>query len=196
MSLQASFFLVPAWCAEAGQLVAALCAGGIGALFMVAGIAKLRAHDTFLGTLAAYRLLPAGLYESAAWALAVAEIGVAVLLFSGIGAGAGSIAAAGLLVVFACAMGVNVLRGRTDLSCGCTPGVAGQKLSWAVVLRNLACAVLALVPCLGLAFGDGVAPVLWGQGVVGGVCLYLLWQAMQVLPPVDVPGSGMQEHGA
>ena len=196
MSLQASVSVVPVWCAEAGQLVAALCAGGVGALFLVAGVAKLRAHDTFLGTLAAYRLLPDWSYESAAWALVLSETGVAILLFSGIGASAGSIAAATLLVVFACAMGMNVLRGRTDLSCGCTPGVAGQKLSWAVVLRTLACAGVALVPYVGLAFGHGVLPLVWGQGVVGGVCVYLLWQAMQVLPPVQVPGSAGQEHGA
>lgn len=196
MSLQASPFLAPAWCAETGQLVAALCAGGLGALFLVAGIAKLRAHDTFLGTLAAYRLLPDWSYESAAWALAVAETAVAVLLFSGFGARIGGGVAAVLLVVFACAMGMNVLRGRMDLSCGCTPGVAGQKLSWAVVLRTLACAGVALVPCVGLAFGRGIDPVLWVQGVVGGICVYLLWQAMQVLPAVHVPGSAVREQEA
>ncbi|WP_086639352.1 MauE/DoxX family redox-associated membrane protein [Acetobacter okinawensis] len=194
MSLQAWVFSVPTWCVQAGQLLAALCAGGIGALFLVAGVAKLRAHDAFLGTLASYRLLPEWLYESAAWALAITETGLALLLFSGRGAFVGSVAAAALLVVFACAMGVNVLRGRTDLSCGCTPGVAGQKLSWAVVLRTLVCALCALVPCVGLALVGGLSPAVWVCGVAGGVCVYLLWQAMQVLPPVRVPGSG--EYGA
>ncbi|NHO38856.1 methylamine utilization protein MauE [Acetobacter ghanensis] len=165
-------------------------------MFLVAGVAKLRDHDTFLGTLASYRLLPDWSYESVAWALAVAETGVALLLFSGFGALVGGLAAATLLVVFALAMGVNVLRGRTDLSCGCTPGVVSEKLSWAVVLRTVACAGVALVPCVGLAAGGGLALPLWGQGVAGGVCLYLLWQAIQVLPPVQVPGSAGQEHSA
>ncbi|MGG6429033.1 MauE/DoxX family redox-associated membrane protein [Acetobacter ghanensis] len=196
MSLSASVSLVPAWCAEAGQLAAALSAGCIGTMFLVAGVAKLRDHDTFLGTLASYRLLPDWSYESAAWALAIAETGVALLLFSGFGALVGGLAAATLLVVFALAMGVNVLRGRTDLSCGCTPGVVSEKLSWAVVLRTVACAGVALVPCVGLAAGGGLALPLWGQGVAGGVCLYLLWQAIQVLPPVQVPGSAGQEHSA
>lgn len=194
MSLQAWGSSVPAWCAQAGQLLAALCAGGIGALFLVAGVAKLRAHDAFLSTLASYRLLPEGLYESTAWALAITETGVALLLFSGVGAFVGSLVAAALLVVFACAMAVNVLRGRTDLSCGCTPGVAGDKLSWGVVLRTVLCAVCALVPCVGLALAGGLSPAVWVCGVVGGVCVFLLWQAMQVLPPVRVPGSG--EYGA
>lgn len=196
MSLQASVSLVPVWCTEAGQLAAALCAGGVGAMFLAAGVAKLRAHDTFLGTLASYRLLPDWSYESAAWALAIAELGVAALLFSGIGAFVGSLAAAGLLVVFACAMGINVLRGRTDLSCGCTPGMVSERLSWRLVWRTVACAVVALVPGVGLASGAGLSPLLWVQGVAGGVCVYLLWQAMQVLPSVQVPGSGVQEHGA
>ncbi|MFT8418160.1 MAG: MauE/DoxX family redox-associated membrane protein [Acetobacter sp.] len=196
MSPQAWVSSMPIGCVLAGQLVAALCAGGLGALFLVAGVAKLRAHDTFLGTLASYRLVPEGLYETAAWALAIAETCVAVLLFSGVGTVAGSLVAAALLCVFAGAMGVNVLRGRTDLSCGCTPGVEGKKLSWGLVLRTVLCAVVALAPCVVLASVGGPAPALWVQGVVGGVCVYLLWQAVQVLPPVRVPGSGVQEYGA
>lgn len=196
MSPQLWVSSMPVWCAQTGQLVAAMCAGGIGALFLVAGIAKLRAHDVFLGTLASYRLLPEWLYESTAWGLALAETCVAVLLFSGIGTVGGSCVAVVLLGVFACAMGVNVLRGRTDLSCGCTPGVMGKKLSWGLVLRTLLCAVVALVPGVVLASTGGPERALWVQGVAGGVCVYLLWQAMQVLPPVRVPGSGGQEYGA
>ncbi|GAN70936.1 hypothetical protein ASY01nite_18160 [Acetobacter syzygii] len=196
MSLPASVSTVPVWCAETGHLAAAVCAGGIGAMFLAAGVAKLRAHDTFLGTLASYRLLPGWSYEGVAWGLGVAEVGVAALLFCGVGAYVGSLAAAALLVVFACAMGINVLRGRTDLSCGCTPGLVSEKLSWAVVWRTVACAVLALVPWAGLAAGGGVSPLLWVEGVAGGVCAYLLWQAMQVLPAVHVPGSSAQEHSA
>ena len=136
------------------------------------------------------------MYERAAWALAIWETCVAVLLFSGIGKVAGRCVGAALLGVFAGAMGVNVLRGRTDLSCGCTPGVMGKKLSWGLVLRTLLCAVVALAPGVVLASTGGPERALWAQGVAGGVCVYLLWQAMQVLPPVRVPGSGGQVYGA
>ncbi|KAA8384331.1 DoxX family membrane protein [Acetobacter sp. DmW_136] len=166
--------------------LAALCAGGIGTMFLVAGVSKLRGHDAFLGTLASYRLLPSWSYEGVAWGLAGAEVLAGLALFSGFAAGLGGLAAAAMLVVFALAMGINIARGRTSLSCGCTPGLVSETLSWKLVARTVLCVPLALAP----RFASGVSAFVWGQGVMAGVALYLVWLALVALPPERVPGSG------
>lgn len=163
--------------------VSALCAGGVGIMFLVAGVSKLREHDLFLGTLSSYRLLPAWSLEAVAWGLGVTEALVGLMLLSGIGQSVGGVVAAGLMVVFVLAMGINVMRGRTDLSCGCTPGQKGETLSWSLVLRTLVCGVPALLPAVA-----GAAPSVSVQleGVVCGVALWVLWQALRVLPDMSL----------
>ncbi|WP_291367177.1 MauE/DoxX family redox-associated membrane protein [Acetobacter sp. UBA5411] len=163
--------------------LSALCAGGVGIMFLVAGVSKLREHDLFLGTLSSYRLLPAWSLEAAAWGLGAAEVLVGLMLLSGVGRGVGGVVAAGLLVLFAVAMGINVMRGRTDLSCGCTPGQKGETLSWSLVLRTLGCALPALLPVMaGAAHSISVQL----EGVACGVALWVLWQALRVLPDVSL----------
>jgi hypothetical protein len=57
-----------------------------------------------------------------------------------------------LLVLFAGAIAVNVMRGRTDIDCGCFRSALRQNLSWWLVLRNAVLLVLALA-CLPGASG-------------------------------------------
>ena len=84
------------------------------------------------------------------------------------------IAVAGLLVLYAVAMAINLWRGKRNIDCGC--GGDGQSLSWALVLRNAVLAGLAL----GVSGPAGERDFEWLDGVtlVGGVLafyvLYLL----------------------
>ncbi len=53
--------------------------------------------------------------------------------------------AAGVLALYAGAMGINLLRGSEDLDCGCSgPSGFVQGISWALVSRNCVLAILAL----------------------------------------------------
>lgn len=159
-------------------LGAALLAGATGMLYLAAGLAKLRRHDDFLTTLAAYRLLPDALLASAAWGLGAVETALGAALLTGLGARPAACAGALLFVVFAAAMAVNVLRGRTDLSCGCLPGMAGARLGWGAVLRTLALAPPALLPALA---GLPAAPLLRLQALAAGACLLALSLAVSAL---------------
>jgi hypothetical protein len=159
-------------------------------MFLVAGVSKLREHDLFLGTLSSYRLLPAWSLEPAAWMLGAAEVLVGLMLLFGMGQDVGGVLAAGLLVVFAVAMGINVMRGRTDLSCGCTPGQKGETLSWSLVLRTLLCVAPALLPAVvGMASSVSIR----FEGVACGVTLWVLWQALRALPE-GFPGGEAGER--
>ena len=116
-------------------------------LFVVAALHKLRDLRTFQGTFADYRLLPDALSPAAARVVPLAELLVAALLVAPSTGAMGKVGAAGLLIVYAAAVGVNLLRGRRHIDCGCAGPAARRRISGWLVARN---AVLALVALAGL----------------------------------------------
>ncbi|KVQ78670.1 methylamine utilization protein MauE [Burkholderia multivorans] len=99
---------------------------GAAAVVLLGAVAKLRAPVAFRDALAGYRLLPDALVGPAALAIPLAEaLGAAALLFPDTRAAA-AIGLIALLLAFAAALAANILRGRTDIDCGCT-GFAGVR---------------------------------------------------------------------
>ena len=118
---------------------------GVGWLFAWAAWHKVRGFGAFQGILASYRLLPARAIRPIAAGLVLVEA------LTGLGAALGSPLALQvamlLLVLYAGAIGLNLLRGHVLLDCGC--GGQPQPLSWWLVGRNLllaGAAGLALLP--------------------------------------------------
>ena len=79
-----------------------------------------------------------------------AELVTAGLLLLPATARLGALTAGLLLLVFAAAMAINILRGRTAIDCGCFVGFTRQRIGWSLVVRNLllvgACGVLLPPP--------------------------------------------------
>ncbi|PRF31851.1 MauE/DoxX family redox-associated membrane protein [Burkholderia multivorans] len=99
---------------------------GAAAVVLLGAVAKLRAPVAFRDALAGYRLLPDALVAPAAPAIPLAEaLGAAALLFPDTRTAA-AIGLIALLLAFAAALAANILRGRTDIDCGCT-GFAGVR---------------------------------------------------------------------
>lgn len=120
----------------------------LGSLFSVGAIHKLLRFGAFHGTLKAYRLIPDRLVSVSAGVVILVEIGTASLLLLGI-VKPGAILAIGLLTTYAGAIGVNLLRGRTQIDCGCHFGEGSGHISSALVVRNgmlSALAALLLLP--------------------------------------------------
>ncbi|HEV7735399.1 MAG TPA: MauE/DoxX family redox-associated membrane protein [Candidatus Binatia bacterium] len=114
------------------------------ALLLAAAAAhKLRDRAAFQATLAAYQLIPASL----APVVIGIELGVAVALCVPTFGNTGVLAAAALLLLYAIAIGVNLVRGR-DIDCGCAGPAARRPIGGGLVVRNVVLAVAAL---LGLA---------------------------------------------
>lgn len=116
-------------------------------LFYMAARHKLKDNRRFQAQLAAYRILPAGLLPVAARALPLLEMGVFVMLLIPFTRAFAGLLAAGLLVMYALAMAINIKRGRSDIDCGC--GDEPQALSAWLLLRNAvlaAGALLLLIP--------------------------------------------------
>jgi hypothetical protein len=117
----------------------------LAAVFGSAGPAKLMARDAFVGVVANYRLLPDRLVTPFALALPCLEIAVALGLLLPTTRSVAALLAAALLLLFALAMAVNLLRGRRDIDCGCAIGRLRERIGWPLVTRNLLLTLVALV---------------------------------------------------
>lgn len=126
----------------------------IAGIFLPSAVSKLRAMDEFEGVLADYRLLPETLVRPVARVLPALELAAGLLVLLPPTRPSGGALAAGLLLLFALAMAVNVARGRTEIDCGCFLGRQKERIGWPLVARNLVLVALALP----LLAAEGAAP--------------------------------------
>jgi hypothetical protein len=131
-----------------GSLISATITVFVALIFARAAFHKLTGFTEFTGFVADYRLLPGRLVVPASMVVVGAELLAVLLEFVPGLQGWGLAVAAGMLGLYGVAMGINILRGRTFIECGC--GGAVQPLSWALVGRN---AVLVLLAVVGIATG-------------------------------------------
>ncbi|HZT04789.1 MAG TPA: MauE/DoxX family redox-associated membrane protein [Steroidobacteraceae bacterium] len=125
-------------------VVRAIIFSGFALLFAFAGSHKLAARAEFAATLADYRVLPASLESAASFLIPGLEGLIAAgLLIRRVG-GPASLAGVALLLAYAAAIGLNLLRGRRQLECGCLGPHSSSVVSAGLVWRNMLMA-LALV---------------------------------------------------
>lgn len=166
MSVDASILL-------AGRILGTL-------LFGVAVIGKLRHHEEFVGVVANYRIVPWRIAAPMAWLVIVLEAFVTLALASGVASSQGAACAVVLLWLFAMAITINLVRGRTHIDCGCFQSALRQPLSVVLVLRNLALIAL-LIP---LALAPARHSISFFQllnGIGAGLVLFALYQVSNQL---------------
>ncbi len=161
---------------EEFQLAARLL---VALVFVSAAIGKFSHLAEFQGVVARYRLLPGWLVTPIANGLPPAEAATGVALMAGSAAPWAAWAAIALLLVFALAMALNLLRGRRNIDCGCFQSALRQTLSWTLVLRNMLLAAV-LVPTLA---PSGAAAGGWttATGLLAGGVLFLILQSLNIL---------------
>jgi hypothetical protein len=149
-------------------------------LFATAALHKIRDPRGFLRTFSEYEILPRRLTAPSAIALVVAELSISVGLLVGPRGYQAEIAAISLLLIYTAAIGVNLLRGRRDIDCGCLGPANRQPLSAWLLLRNALLTLGAMVACLpisgrSLTFIDGIS-------LLGGfLTLVFLFNAINIL---------------
>jgi hypothetical protein len=132
-------------------LVSKAIALGFAALFLLSSWHKLGDPARFAASLADYRMLPPALVAPASRLLPIVEaLTGAAWLFSQ-SAQAAALASVALLLAYTLAIGINLLRGRVHIGCGCgmTDEAAERPLSPALVVRNgvlIAFAMTAMLP--------------------------------------------------
>jgi methylamine utilization protein MauE len=128
--------------------VSAIVALGVALLFGAAALHKLADWRRFRLALPGFRLAPAWLVSALAPLLVALECATAVMLpFAGTRR-AGALLAAALLACYALAIGINLLRGRTSIDCGCLGAGHRQRIGGWMVIRNLVLAAAALAAAL------------------------------------------------
>ena len=168
---------------------------GLVLLFTSAALHKLRDRAAFTGVLAAYRVLPAALVPAAAAAVAAAELLVAAALAAGEGI-LGPVGAVVLFAIYSFAIGINLVRGRRMIDCGCGTLGSRQPISEWLLARNvlLAGAACVLVPApvaaRQLSWVDGVS-------VAGAVAVAaLVWTAAHGLAAAAARVRAASARGA
>jgi hypothetical protein len=110
-------------------------------LFAAAAAHKVRDPLAFRDTLGRYEIVPAALVGPVGVVLMVLEMLVAVTIFF---ARPAALAAAAVLAAYTVGIAVNLMRGRTDLGCGCMGPAASAPISGWLVARNVLLVLLAL----------------------------------------------------
>jgi hypothetical protein len=104
---------------------------------------ELSQPDVFAGALADYRVLPERAVAPVARTLPIVEVALGAGILVPLTRTFALWGLAGLMLVYALAMGINLARGRNNIDCGC--GGATHPLSWALVARNAVLAAAALL---------------------------------------------------
>ncbi len=138
-------------------------AGVLFVVFSVSLFHKVVARDEFAGIMADYRILPQRLLFAGYLFVVGAESALFVgLPFAPLRAFAFALSAL-LLALYGSAIAVNLVRGRSAISCGC--GGGGESIAWWMVMRNGALAALAI----GCLFLEGGALIPASAGFAGFV---------------------------
>lgn len=153
----------------------------LAAVFATAAITKLTGLEEFYGVVRNFRLLPDTLSRAVAFVLPPVELAIAAGLLVTPLALPAAAAAAVLLAVFGAAIAINVLRGRTQIDCGCFRDGMKQRISWAVVGRNVVLTALALgvVALLPAARPAGLVDI--ATGIIAGSVMLLLYFSASML---------------
>lgn len=146
-------------------------AGALALVLALGSWSKLSDLDSFAFAVERYRLLPATASRVAGFVLPFVEALAAALLVMPHTRAGGAWLAALLLALVTGAVLVNLLRGRTDIDCGCGGPGHRQRLSWWLVVRNS----LLLIGC-GLTIAPITArPLVWLDAFTATFAAAALW---------------------
>jgi uncharacterized membrane protein YphA (DoxX/SURF4 family) len=158
--------------AWAMTLAAQIARFAVAAVLISAGVSKLWDRRNFSEVVQRFEILPraaAGVFASS---LPVTEIVAASCLLASMLVQVSVFAWSGLLAmalfaIFAVAVSVNLVRGRTNISCGCF-GKRKQSLSWGLALRAL-CYLVMSAMTLPSIFGRFVVTERLGERINGAL---------------------------
>jgi len=106
-------------------------------LFIYSSISKFSDQNTFSLIVRNYQILPELWVSPFSIILPRMEIFISVMLLSGWEIGTASIIGILMLLAFSLAVSANLIRGRTNVSCGCFGKNKYSKINWEIIARNL-----------------------------------------------------------
>lgn len=161
----------------------------IGGMLTVAGLVKLRGgYERFRGVLEGYAVLPGWAVSLVGHLVPWMELLIGASLLLGVLWPYAAIAASGLLTAFTVALAINVIRGRSDLACGCFGGIRSRPLTWRTVVGRGVMASGSLL----VAY----APASWSTEKLEYVLVFALawagaWALLRALFALSAEGQGV-----
>ena len=149
----------------------------LGWQFLVAAYHKLSERQGYQELIQAWQIVPAFIGRQLVVLLAAVELLlVAGFVFESLVL-ITTLVGAGLLLLYAAAISINIARGRRELNCGCSGLLRRYPMTWRLVARNL------LLVCLTLFWGSsaGETPhgwAAWGAATGLGLLFIVTWHAM------------------
>ena len=140
-------------------------------MFAQSSLHKVQDYGRFLGVVANYRVMPERLSEWVARLVIGLEGGLVVMLVVPSTTAMAASSLGVMLIVYALAMAVNLVRGRIMIDCGC--GGTPHQIGWTLVMRNLGLAALALFAAFLAGHPLGVASL--AVAILSGISLWLLY---------------------
>lgn len=125
-------------------IISTAAALALSVIFASAASHKLRKPHWFRRQVQEYQLAPSVLTPAIALGLPLVELCVALTLLWGTSRPYAAAVALVLIAAYALAIGINLLRGRHDMDCGCSGPAMRQPLHPILLLRNVFLSVLAL----------------------------------------------------
>lgn len=130
------------------MVAAALCARfALGAVFVVAGVHKLRDRESFAAAVRGAGMLPGRYAAAVAVAVPLVEICCGAALAAGLLTSLAALAIAVLTTGFTAVIVTLLARGRA-VPCHCFGPASPRAVSWRSVLRNAVIVAAALLVCL------------------------------------------------
>jgi uncharacterized membrane protein YphA (DoxX/SURF4 family) len=120
-------------------------------VFAHAATHKVLDYTRHVAIVADYRVMPAWFVPLLAPLVIVLEFTAAILVLFPATRPMGLILAAGLLLAYLFSIGMNLLRGRTSIDCGCGWGSQAHPISGWLLIRNLLFIAITLMALLPLA---------------------------------------------
>lgn len=156
-------------------LPGAIISSSLALLFLTAVAHKVREWRRFLDTLVQYELVPRAAVAGASFLIVAAEALAGVGCLIPDTRRAGVALACLLLIAYAAAMAVNLVRGHMHIDCGCAGFGQRRQISWWMVRRNLLFTALAM-PALWPAAQRPFTPVdilmvLFATLAIAGLCV-------------------------
>jgi len=133
----------------------------LGAVFLLAGLAKLPRPQEFEHVVRAYDVLPSSWAAPVARGLPAVEVAVGVLFFVGLGTRLAALVTMLTLSAFSVAVAINLARGR-ELDCGCFAVGAPQRITWTLVARNAALIAMGAVVLANSTEALSLDGLVWG----------------------------------
>lgn len=164
-----------------------LSVGFIAFLWISSSVQKFSSLSHHRLTVKGYGLLPERLVPAFSILQPVLELAVGLLILLPSLRVVSAVGSVALLAVYSTAIGINLLRGRRDIDCGCTGPAMRQELTEGLIVRNLVLMALsgvAMLPLLPRALGwiDFATLTL---GMVGMILIHMAGNLILAQAPVS-----------